>query len=581
MPLTLLRCALATLVAAVVVWSPDAWACGCFAGPTTAATPVVQAGERILFAVQNGKVTAHIQIQYAGDAKDFGWLLPLPSVPVLKAGTEDLFTQLAATTDPRFQLNFQTTGRCPQRAAPVFGCGAPASLSSIDRVGAGEQAPPSSPLVFTASVGPYDAAVLKADDKTELLGWLSRNRFVVPTTSDAALGPYLRPGAYFLALKLKSGKTTGDLTPIVVEYPSDLPMIPITLTSIGATPNMGIQVYLVGNGRAIPRNFRHVVVNDVLLDWEGGAQNYQALVTRAVGEAPSRHAFVTDYAGPSSVMRDVLAPPGRFGTEAALAALSTPTEFVNALWARQFDLQPPLSDPSGFPTQPTTTVPRFPPALQDVLLRMLPIPKSLADQGMTPDEWFRNYGNHSQLARQQYPADFANYPVFSAPQLAQQVFTEYVTPVREANALFTTFPTLTRLFTTLSPADMTRDPVFSFNASLPEVPRLRTATREFNCPTGESRVVTPSGFARPVAAGQPGPLPAGTGALRIETLAEEGPPTIDQDNTEAIRAQFPAPPAAPSTSSGCAAVPDPVSLALLALVARLRKRGTSRRHARD
>ena len=40
----------------------------------------VQAGERIIFAQDNGQVTAHIQIQYQGDAKDFGWLLPLPAV---------------------------------------------------------------------------------------------------------------------------------------------------------------------------------------------------------------------------------------------------------------------------------------------------------------------------------------------------------------------------------------------------------------------------------------------------------------------------------------------------------------------
>ena len=60
--------------------------------PTTTVTPVVQAGERILFAVDNGTVTAHIQIQYSGDARSFGWLLPLPSVPTLKAGTDELAT---------------------------------------------------------------------------------------------------------------------------------------------------------------------------------------------------------------------------------------------------------------------------------------------------------------------------------------------------------------------------------------------------------------------------------------------------------------------------------------------------------
>ncbi len=62
-----LSCGAALLAASVVTFSPRAEACGCFAPPDPA-TPVVQAGERILFAVENGKVTAHIQIQYAGSA---------------------------------------------------------------------------------------------------------------------------------------------------------------------------------------------------------------------------------------------------------------------------------------------------------------------------------------------------------------------------------------------------------------------------------------------------------------------------------------------------------------------------------
>ena len=95
----LVRGVAALAVAWVLSWSRPVEACGCFA-PPSAAEPIVQAGERILFSVNNGKVTAHIQIQYAGDAKDFGWLLPLPSVPTLKLGSDELFTRLGATTQP-------------------------------------------------------------------------------------------------------------------------------------------------------------------------------------------------------------------------------------------------------------------------------------------------------------------------------------------------------------------------------------------------------------------------------------------------------------------------------------------------
>ena len=44
-------------------------------------------------------------------------------------------------------------------------------------------------------------------------------------------------GAYFLALKLQSGKAVGDIQPLVVEYESDKPMIPIELTGVAADPD--------------------------------------------------------------------------------------------------------------------------------------------------------------------------------------------------------------------------------------------------------------------------------------------------------------------------------------------------------
>ena len=92
--------------AASAISPSAATACGCFAPPDPS-VPIVQAGERILFAHENGQVTAYIQVQYSGKPGEFGWLLPLPAVPKTKAGTDgidvsvdELFTQLLSTTQP-------------------------------------------------------------------------------------------------------------------------------------------------------------------------------------------------------------------------------------------------------------------------------------------------------------------------------------------------------------------------------------------------------------------------------------------------------------------------------------------------
>src|SRR5207248_970582 len=153
-----------------------------------------------------------------------------------------------------------------------------------------------------ASVGPYDYAVLHADSQTDMLNWLNTNHYFVPTGTASAVSAYVHPGAYFLALKLKSGNDTGNLQPVVVHYASDLPMIPIVLTSVAANPHMGIQVWMLGPGRAIPRNYYHTVINDAKLDWINGSANYNDVIIAATAEAPDKHSFVTEYAGTAAIM---------------------------------------------------------------------------------------------------------------------------------------------------------------------------------------------------------------------------------------------------------------------------------------
>jgi Uncharacterized protein conserved in bacteria (DUF2330) len=554
------------VVAALSLWSQRAEACGCFAPPDPS-VPIVQAGERILFAVDNGKVTAHIQIQYAGDAKDFGWLLPLPSVPTLKIGTEELFTALINTTQPRYFVNTKLNGNCN---GGIRGLGGTAGPSADGSFNAGGAEGGKSPLVLQSSIGPYDYAVLKADNKDAMLKWLSDNRYFVPAGTEDVVGPYINPGAYFLALKLKSGKATGDIQPVVLEYPSALPMIPIILTSVAANPNMGIQVWMLGQGRAIPRNYHHVVINDAQLDWLNQASNYNDVIIKAVSEAPEKHAFATEYAGPSDVMRDVLDAPNRFGTVEQLAAQSTPGLFVQHLLSNGFV---PVTQVSSGGFGPVFA-PALLPQLKALLLSYLPLPSSFTAQGITEDQFLGQLDFYLGDFRAQNPGLFTGYEFsFNAQTLSAEVFDKIVKPAREAGALFKAFPTLTRLYTTLSPQDMSKDPVFSYNPALPGVSRDHTATLEVNCGlsgdsfTSPSVLVTEQGWSLPFPNGRGGAqgntFTTSPGALRIETLAEEGSPVVTLDNAGSIR-KF-------QSCGGCSAV-DPLGLGVIALLAALRRR---------
>jgi hypothetical protein len=113
--------------------------------------------------------------------------------------------------------------------------------------------------------------------------------------------------------------------------------------------------------------------------------------------------------------------------------------------------------------------------------------------GIDEARFFSNLGYYLGDFRTANPQAFTGYRLsFDAPSLAQVMFEKYVTPLRAVNALFAEFPTLTRLYTTLSPQDMTADPVFAFNASLPEVKLEHVAKAVVDC--GQMHLETEQGW---------------------------------------------------------------------------------------
>ena len=513
-------------------------ACGCFTPPDPS-VPVVQAGERIVFAVKDSMVEAHIQIQYAGDAKDFGWLLPLPSLPTLELGTDELFTQLTQQTQPKYRLTQANSCGKSSINTSFGGAGGAASPSSAED----RAHDPNNPLVIQDTVGPYDYAVLKADLQQPMLDWLKANHYFVPAGTDAAVVPYINPGAFFLALKLHSGRSAGDLQPVIVRYASDLPMIPIVLTSTAAKPDMGIQVWMLGKGRAIPRNYYHTVINEAAIDWQTSGANYNDLIIRATKEAKERHTFVTEFAGKSEIMKDTLDKAGRFGTRSELAAANDPVSFVTYLQQHGFTVtvqQTQQGGPAFY--QPIS----FSGSLLAILSAAFPMPDQLVQQKLPAAQFYGNFAGYVQQYNLHYTLD--------ATKLADDVWARVVLPTQSAAKLFTTFPYLTRLYTTLSPENMNRDPVFSYNPELADWPNLHQATEMFDCSwTGQvsgAVIKTDSGFTINLPDGvKPavaiGSLPA---SLRIEVLREQGKPEVVTDNQASINSAL-------GSSSGCSVAP--------------------------
>lgn len=536
-----------------------ALACGCFAPPDVA-TPLLQAGEKIVFVLENGQVEMHVQLRYSGRSGDFGWLLPLPSVPKtaqgqdgIDIGADELFDQLESRTQPYYILTRQAP-ICASASsiAPPSGCGGrgpgcgSSSIGGADpgwngSEGSSDVLNQPQPLVKQDSVGPYDFAILRADNKDALLQWLKQSGYVVPAGTDQVLAPYIRPGAYILALKLRAGATAGDIQPVVLRYASDLPMIPITLTSTAAVPQMPIQVWVLANARAIPRNYHHVEINELQLDWLNQVWNYTQVAAKALSEAPQKHAFLTEFAGRSEIMKGVLDTPDRFSLLPALSSENDPVRAIQSL-------MPSAQSEGGSastPIQYTRNVRGF--ALNGQLFSVLgvhiPMPRALVQLGVSPQDYYQKIDYYLRTDRARSPWLYADIEAklqqFDPTALRRDLDERIVQPTLRAGALFQdpALSHLTRLYTALSPEDMTVDPVFSLSSESGSVSNIHRATLEQDC-AGGGTLHTESSLQRELSAQE---LDAknysalsAPYSLRSETLRESGPPEILADNRSAI-----------------------------------------------
>ncbi len=429
----------------------DAAACGGFFCRNT---PVVQSGEDIVYALDEatGTVEVHVQIEYSGAAEDFAWIVPIPEIPTLFLSTSALFDRLAISTPPVFVTTRVEENDCAENGGSggwsSGGSGA-GGAGGAGGSGTWGWTPPDPVVVLAEStVGPYETVTLQAQDSGALLNWLQNHDYDLPQSLDPVLAPYVADASYFVALRLRNEDTSGILAPLGMRYAGSVASIPIQLTSIAASPDMPLTVYVLGDNRAVPDNYLHVQINEAAVNWDSGGGNYADVVSRAADEAGG-HAFATDLSGSTDFMRGTIYVEGQFDT-VALAQLTDPVAFMDAVISQ------------GFTSDDTLLA----------LLRVyIPMPAQLV--GYLDENSFYN-----DLGRWSY--ELENQP-FDPVAFAADIETIIVEPRRAADALFATHNTLTRMTSSLSPTEMTLDPFFVLNPDVSPVERTRYASLVYEC----------------------------------------------------------------------------------------------------
>ncbi|MEZ4436233.1 MAG: DUF2330 domain-containing protein [bacterium] len=478
--------------AALLAAPAAALACGGFFCDN--AQPINQSAERILFAADGATMHMHVQVAYQGPPQDFGWLLPAAPGVEVALSSEQLFTSLDQLYGPRFIVRQLFDPGC--EPPPVDFDGGPFPAPEAGGEGGVD-------VLSRQPVGPYDSAVLQADDVMVLRAWLDENGFQIPPAIDAKLQPYIDRGQVFVAIKLLPGADAGDITPLHLSFPASRPAVPIVPTGVAAEADMGVIVHVLGGARAVPLNYRHVEINEAALDLAAGGSNYVDVVAAAVDEAGGL-AFATDFAG---AIDDRLATALRPIDLAAAAALATVRDLVSGAIPLDADIQ-------------------------RVAAGQLVLP-----EGITPADFWQCPFCYDDVLDQ--PLD--------AAALAAEIEAE-VNPAREhLGALLARHGYLTRLFTTLNPDEMTLDPEFGQNPDLPEQPATRTIEVRVPCDGGQpdrdgAELVNAAGETVPAdLSGQSAVRRAGgetvNGADRpaaavIARLTEAGPPEIIGGNGE-------------------------------------------------
>ncbi len=496
--------------------------------------PVNQAAERIVFANNgDGTVTAVIEIQYQGPSENFSWLLPISSVPMgdeIAVASKSSFDRLQTATNPQYSLTTRVEGVCdvPPPCTTCGGGGA-SGFPGLATGGSGGTANlPGSGVTVEASgvVGSFEWTVISLDQSLAnpadaAVTWLTDNGYDVPEGSPGLLGPYLEDGLYLLALRLQKGADTGSIRPIALTYDATRPMIPIKLTSVAANDDMGVMVWVLGDGQAIPVNYNALELNEARINWFSANSTYNSVVIAAADEA-SGQGFVTEYAQPGSQLDQVVW--GTFDEDTWTLVSSNAEAQGQGLITNAMSY---YAGSDGF---------------WDVMREQVTLPEGVTfeQQQACP---FCNYGPYQFVA-----ADFV-----------AALESEVIAPARLVQELIDAHDKVTRLYTTMSAGEMTVDPLFSFNASLDDVSNIHTAERIIECGPGYYESTAPWRIELPqggVIRGGPedlgiwpaefAELPANRRILRIgETgdgqVLEDNGASID-DAIETYSASVPTPP---------------------------------------
>lgn len=171
--------------------------------------------------------TMVVGINYQGTAQDFGWLIPTPNQPTVERGSQNVFANLSAITDP-----YSNSYKSSEDSALFEG-----TVSAI---------PETVSIVSEQQVAYYDVTVLTATNTEDLVNWFNANGYKYPQAYSYILQDYINNGWYFTAMKIdptlvntnsvNSTVLTGEAVPVQMTFTAENMVYPLRISSIIEDP---------------------------------------------------------------------------------------------------------------------------------------------------------------------------------------------------------------------------------------------------------------------------------------------------------------------------------------------------------